>query len=72
MNTEITTRLSTLEREHESGRKMLAELDEKRASLMQTMLRIEGAMQVLRELKEAPAPAVSDGAARPELVASAG
>lgn len=46
----LKQRLESLQAEHEAGQKMLAELDQKRATLLQTMLRIEGAMQVLREL----------------------
>lgn len=50
MKTKIEDRLTALEREHESGRAMLAELDAKRQSLTETMLRIEGAIHVLREV----------------------
>jgi len=46
----LEQRLSTLESEHQAGCKMLGELDEKRARLGETLLRIEGAMEVLREL----------------------
>ena len=47
-------RLATLQSEYEAGQKMLAELDAKRASLTNTLLRIEGAMHVIRELMGAP------------------
>ncbi|MFY1827318.1 hypothetical protein ACN47A_15460 [Myxococcus fulvus] len=50
MKGQIEKRLADLKAEHEAGQKMLAELDAKRAGLVQTMLRIEGAMQVLQEL----------------------
>jgi hypothetical protein len=50
MKTTAEQRLSTLHSEYEAGRKMMAELDEKRATLSQTLLRIEGAIQVLKEL----------------------
>ncbi|AKF86234.1 hypothetical protein SAMN05443572_103355 [Myxococcus fulvus] len=50
MKSQIEKRLADLKAEHEAGQKMLAELDAKRAGLVQTMLRIEGAMQVLQEL----------------------
>ncbi len=50
----IEERLRALDFEHEKGQHALAELDTKRANLMQTMLRIDGARQVLRELLEAP------------------
>lgn len=62
MKDAIQQRLATLREEHEAGQKMLAELDAKRAQLIQTMLRIEGAMQVLRELlpQEQAAATVTD------------
>jgi hypothetical protein len=50
MNGRIEERLGELQREYEAGQKMLAELDAKRQTLTSTLLRIEGAMQVLREL----------------------
>lgn len=51
----IEKRLAELRTEHEAGQKMMAELEAKRAHLVQTMLRIEGAMQVLQELLPAKA-----------------
>ena len=56
MPTAIQDRLKGLQTELETGQKMLAELDAKRQTLTHTLLRIEGAMQVLQELIE------SDGA----------
>jgi hypothetical protein len=50
MKETMKQRRATLESEHEAGQRMLAELDAKRAGLVQTLLRIEGAIQVLREL----------------------
>jgi hypothetical protein len=50
MRDTLRERLRTLESEHETGQKMLADLDEKRQNLTKTLLRIEGAMEVLREL----------------------
>jgi len=47
---DIESRLSSLQKEYEAGQKMLADLDAKRQNLTTTLLRIEGAMQVLREL----------------------
>ncbi|HZS40020.1 MAG TPA: hypothetical protein VFF06_24475 [Polyangia bacterium] len=47
---DVEKRLQALRREYETGQKMLAELDEKRAGLTKTLLRIEGAMQVLEEI----------------------
>ena len=43
---------------------MLAELDAKRATLINTLLRIEGAIQVLKELSE---PGAEAAAATPSL-----
>ena len=50
MSEQLKRRLAELESEYESGQKMLAELDARRQNLTTTLLRIEGAMQVLREL----------------------
>lgn len=64
MKEQLEKRLADLRAEHEAGQKMLAELENKRTSLVQTMLRIEGAMQVLQELlpskPEAGAATVTD------------
>jgi predicted nuclease with TOPRIM domain len=49
MKEQLIGRLEKLKSEFESGRKMLAELDAKRQSLEQTLLRISGAIQVLEE-----------------------
>jgi hypothetical protein len=46
----LQQRLADLKSEYEAGQKMLAELDQKRQSLTQTLLRIEGAIQVLHEM----------------------
>ncbi|MFY2563372.1 hypothetical protein ACN469_37605 [Corallococcus terminator] len=51
----IEKRLADLRAEHEAGQKMMAELEARRSHLVQTMLRIEGAMQVLQELLPAKA-----------------
>lgn len=56
MSDKLNQRLASLTAEYEAGQKMLAELDAKRQTLTHTLLRIEGAMQVLQELIE------SDGA----------
>lgn len=53
-NDAIVQRLENLRDERAAGQKMLAELDEKRTKLVHTMLRIEGAIQVLEELVAAP------------------
>lgn len=50
MKDKLEQRLAALEAEHQAGERLLAELDAKRRSLTETLLRIEGAMQVLREM----------------------
>lgn len=59
MKDAIEQRLGALQAEYEAGQKMLAEMDGKRAQLTTTLLRIEGAMQVLREML-APAQPAAD------------
>lgn len=50
MRETLEQRLQALQSEHEAGQRMIAELDTRRTQLTQTMLRIEGAIQVLQEL----------------------
>jgi prefoldin subunit 5 len=50
MREQINERLKALEAEADAGQKMLADLDARRAALTTTLLRIEGAIQVLKEL----------------------
>lgn len=50
MNNRLEERLKQLQSEYEAGQKMLADLEAKRVQLTQTLLRIEGAMQVIREI----------------------
>jgi predicted nuclease with TOPRIM domain len=57
MKDTLEQRLTALQSEYEAGQKMLAELEAKRANLTTTLLRIEGAMQVLREVLASEAPA---------------
>jgi hypothetical protein len=52
MNDKLGERLKSLQAEYEAGQKMLADLDAKRQNLSATLLRIEGAIQVLREMIE--------------------
>ena len=57
MSERISQRLQELRQEFESGQKMLADLEAKKADLQQTLLRISGAIQVLEEMlaaEEAP------------------
>jgi hypothetical protein len=48
----MAERLKALEEELENGLKMLSELDRRRAELRDTLLRITGAIEVLREFSE--------------------
>lgn len=50
MNNILTHRLNALSSEKQKGLEALAEIDGKRARLTETLLRIEGAMAVLREV----------------------
>ncbi len=49
MRDQLERRLNSLKTELETGEKMLADLDAKRANLRETLLRISGAIQVLEE-----------------------
>jgi len=51
MREQITERLKTLQVEAEAGQKLLADLDARRAALTTTLLRIEGAIQVLKQAR---------------------
>lgn len=58
MREQLETRLKALKAELETGEKVLADLDARRASLRETLLRISGAIQVLEEeLAKADQPA---------------
>jgi predicted nuclease with TOPRIM domain len=50
MKDKLEERLNELKSEFENGRKVLEELDVKRANLTQTLLRISGAVQALEDL----------------------
>jgi predicted nuclease with TOPRIM domain len=50
MRERVLERLQQLKAELETGQKMLAELEQRRVNLEQTLLRISGAVQVLEEL----------------------
>ena len=50
MREQLEQRLQQLKAEFETGQKMVAELEQRRANLEQTLLRITGAIQVLEEL----------------------
>ena len=57
MREQMEQRLEELKGEYESGQKMLADLEQKKMALEQTMLRISGAIQVLEEILAADYPA---------------
>jgi predicted nuclease with TOPRIM domain len=59
MREQLEQRLHQLKAEFETGQKMLAELEQRRANLEQTLLRITGAIQVLEELLAADTVAVN-------------
>jgi hypothetical protein len=46
----VKERLKILEEEYRKGEQMLADLDQRRAEIRDTLLRIGGAIQVLKEL----------------------
>ncbi|HEX2926982.1 MAG TPA: hypothetical protein VHP38_12130 [Ruminiclostridium sp.] len=50
MKEQIETRIKELKMELESGNKAMEELEAKRTSILYTLLRINGAVQVLEEL----------------------
>jgi len=50
MREQMEQRLEELKGEYEAGQKMLADLEQKKMALEQTMLRISGAIQVLEEM----------------------
>lgn len=50
MKEQVEARIKELKTEFEGGKKMLEELDMKRESLGQAILRISGALQALEEL----------------------
>lgn len=55
MKDKLEQRLQELKTEYESGQAMLADLEAQQASLRSTLLRINGAIQVLEEiLNETP------------------
>ncbi|ASC72320.1 hypothetical protein XM38_032770 [Halomicronema hongdechloris C2206] len=49
MKEQIRQRLKELQTEFESGQKVMAELEAKQTNLRDTLLRISGAIQVLKE-----------------------
>lgn len=70
MKEQLQQRLQSLKTEYATGQKMLADLEAKQANLRDTLLRINGAIQVLEEiLNESPEePAPENGAVAAEVV----
>lgn len=50
MRSKLEQRMEQLKGELDAGQKMLAELEERKTNLTTTLLRIQGAIQVLEEL----------------------
>jgi uncharacterized coiled-coil protein SlyX len=50
MQQQLEQRLAQLREEFSAGQNVLAEIDQRRANVQQTLLRIGGAIQVLEEL----------------------
>ncbi len=63
MREQLERRIAELQTEFDAGQKMLADLEQKRDSLQQTLLRISGAIQVLDELLAAEPPGPASAAA---------
>jgi predicted nuclease with TOPRIM domain len=63
MKEQLATRLQNLKQEYETGQKMLADTEMKRAELQNTLLRISGAIQVLEEMlaNNEPSPVAENG-----------
>jgi len=59
MRQQLQQRLDQLKSELENGNKMMADLETRRAQLQSTILRIEGAVQVLQEMLEQSEPPAS-------------
>lgn len=68
MHAQLQQRLQQLEQEYQKGQQKLQQLDQERQKLYETMLRIAGAMQVLREELEKEEPALSTDIDAAELV----
>ncbi|MEB3210143.1 MAG: hypothetical protein VKL39_02255 [Leptolyngbyaceae bacterium] len=58
---QLEQRLAELQDEYDSGQKFLADLEERRNSVNETLLRITGALQVLKEELDKAAIAEQNG-----------
>lgn len=63
MKNKLEERMNALKAEHESGQKMLADIDAKRKQVNDTLLRIEGAMAILKELADEEERSHANGSA---------
>ena len=63
MQQQLEQRLAELREELSAGQKVLTEIDQRRAEVQQTLLRIGGAIQVLEELLKDQQDAGAGGAA---------
>ena len=70
MNEQIEQRLKTLESEYEQGKKMLADLEIREGALRNSLLRIAGAIQVLREFVPHEVPVATEQAEMSAVVAN--
>jgi prefoldin subunit 5 len=70
MREQLRERIEQLAEEYRNGEAMLADLDQRRAELQATMLRISGALQVLRELIGPVAAEDAGSAGEPAAAAS--
>ncbi|MBD1823539.1 hypothetical protein H6F51_13710 [Cyanobacteria bacterium FACHB-DQ100] len=60
MREKMEQRLQQLRNEYETGQKMLVDLEAKQVNLRETLLRIDGAIQVLEEVLETDSTLESD------------
>ncbi|MEL6222866.1 MAG: hypothetical protein AAFQ57_12595 [Cyanobacteria bacterium J06626_14] len=58
---QLEQRLAELQDEYDSGQKFLADLEERQSNVKETLLRITGALQVLKEELEKAAIAEQNG-----------
>lgn len=71
MTDQLEERLKTLETEFETGKKMLAELEAKESALRGSLLRISGAIHVLREfVPQTDAVEIPEGPQRTAVTAN--
>lgn len=67
MDEMIEARLAELRGERDRGEEMLADLQQRQAALRETLLRIQGAIQVLEELNQQSGAADADAPPSPAV-----